>query len=285
MSPLVLRVEAVHPLKAEASVIRLWLARVANHLEREAPSCKDPPATDLVDLFGPCSPIQRSPTPLSFTSLAADYTPTRDSELDNEQYVATIAGDVEQSTTQDCVPPTTDETMMLQVGTSNKEFVMVEDASEDEEANSIIDMTFEDPVDLIIAADDSTQSSVEVKSEHPDDPLMEVAFPMDVTIMKIEELQVCKRKSYDRTSLRRSIRLTQGNTLRRLGIIENDGKFDEDTIIGNDGEFDEDTIQDYADYLKELLPPDVLNSLMRTKGRAFWTCWLWWQRLALQSLF
>lgn len=51
-------------------------------------------------------------------------------------------------------------------------------------------MTFEDPVDLIIAADDSTQSSVEVKSEHPDDPLMEVAFPMDVTIMKIEELQV-----------------------------------------------------------------------------------------------
>lgn len=74
----------------------------------------------------------------------------------------------------------------------------------------------------------------------------------------------CKRKSYDRTSLRRSIRLTQGNTLRRLGIIENDGKFDEDTIIGNDGKFDEDTIQDYADYLKELLPPDVLNSLMRT---------------------
>ncbi|CAL4957144.1 unnamed protein product [Urochloa decumbens] len=198
------------------------------------------------------------------------------------------------------------------------EVVMVKDASEDEETDSVIEMSFEDPVDLVIATDDFTKSSVEVKVERSDNPLMEIAFPMDDTTRKIEELQVvtpigdvvlvedasedeedptavtaidaptlslvktmidepqppddplslvtpsvtrtsrCKRKSYDISSLRRSARIAQRNTLKRLGII------------GNNGKIDEDVIQEYADYLKELLPPDVLNSLMRAKGRAFW---------------
>ncbi|CAO2208423.1 unnamed protein product [Urochloa humidicola] len=347
--------EAVHPLKAEASIIRLWLARVANHLERAEPSCSDSPATDLVDLFGPCSPVQRSPTMLSFVSLAADCTPTQ-----NEQYVAGAASDVGQSTTKECelpsafetvleplmasglhaqtpatqstttdvatapphiVPPLelpTEQVTMLHACTTDMEVVMVEDAYEDEEADSVIDMSFEDPIDFIIAKDDFIQSSVEVKVERSDNPLMEIAFPMDDTTRKIEELQVVtpiedvvlvedasddeedptaviaidaptlsliktmtdepqppddplslqtpyvtitsrhKRKSYDISSLRLSARIAQHNTLKRLGII------------GNNGKIDEDDIQEYADYLKELLPPDVLNSLMRAKGRAFW---------------
>ncbi|CAL5011095.1 unnamed protein product [Urochloa decumbens] len=59
------RIEKVmHPLRAEASTIKLWLARVANHLERVEPTCEDP----LVGLFGPCSPVRRSPTPPFFTT-------------------------------------------------------------------------------------------------------------------------------------------------------------------------------------------------------------------------
>ncbi|CAL5067521.1 unnamed protein product [Urochloa decumbens] len=62
------RIEKVlHPLSAEASTIKLWLARVANHLERVEPTCEDP----LVGLFGPCSPVRRSPTPAFFTTSPA----------------------------------------------------------------------------------------------------------------------------------------------------------------------------------------------------------------------
>ncbi|CAN6272654.1 unnamed protein product [Urochloa humidicola] len=58
--------KVMHPLSAEASTIKLWLARVANHLERVEPTCEDP----LVGLFGPCSPVRHSPTPAFFTTIA-----------------------------------------------------------------------------------------------------------------------------------------------------------------------------------------------------------------------
>lgn len=41
-------------------------------------------------------------------------------------------------------------------------------------------------------------------------------------------------------------------------------------IIGNDGKLNDDAIQDCADRLKELLPPDLLGPLMTLKGHAFW---------------
>ncbi|CAN6241672.1 unnamed protein product [Urochloa humidicola] len=60
------RIEKVmHPLSAEASTIKLWLARVANHKEHVEPTCEDP----LVGLFGPCFPIRRSLTPAFFTTI------------------------------------------------------------------------------------------------------------------------------------------------------------------------------------------------------------------------
>ncbi|CAO2187777.1 unnamed protein product [Urochloa humidicola] len=40
-------------------------------------------------------------------------------------------------------------------------------------------------------------------------------------------------------------------------------------ILGKDGKLNEKVIQDYADRLKELLPPEDLKPLMVLKGRAF----------------
>ena len=65
-------------------------------------------------------------------------------------------------------------------------------------------------------------------------------------------------KSYNRSSLRWSARLAQHGVLKDLGIIRNDGKLNEDVI------------QIYAECLKNLVPPDLLKSLMELKGRAFW---------------
>ena len=97
----------------------------------------------------------------------------------------------------------------------------------------------------------------------------------DATAMKLEEL-VCTRtktptivtplatstarrrcKHYDKSSVRRSVRLAQRKALKDLGIIANDGKLNEDAI------------QDCADILKEL-PPDLLKSLANLKSKDFW---------------
>ena len=68
----------------------------------------------------------------------------------------------------------------------------------------------------------------------------------------------CRRKSYDKSSLRRSTHLAQRNVLKDLDIV------------GKDGKFDDVVIQDVVDCLKELLPSNLLKSLMGLKGRAFW---------------
>jgi hypothetical protein len=41
-------------------------------------------------------------------------------------------------------------------------------------------------------------------------------------------------------------------------------------IVGNDGKFNESVFEDYADHLQQLLSPDLLKPLMGLKGRAFW---------------
>ncbi|OEL31217.1 hypothetical protein BAE44_0007764 [Dichanthelium oligosanthes] len=163
----------------------------------------------LVDLFGPCSPVQRCLAPIFFASLVADHTPIRDSLPHNEKYVVVDACEVRQATIMDCEPPTINEAlpelsttehmvtsldlpmggMTLRVGTSVEEVVMVEDASEDEEADPAMHMTVENPIDLIVVVDGSIQSTLEVRVEPLDDVPMEVAFPMEVNSMMIEELQ------------------------------------------------------------------------------------------------
>jgi hypothetical protein len=62
-------------------------------------------------------------------------------------------------------------------------------------------------------------------------------------------------KSYDKSMVRQSARLAKHKVLKDLGIVRNDRKL---------------AIQEYAKCVKELLPPDLLESLVHTKGHAFW---------------
>ena len=50
--------EVVRPFRDEISTIKLWLARMANHLERGGPPSEDHFIADLVGLFGPCSLVR-----------------------------------------------------------------------------------------------------------------------------------------------------------------------------------------------------------------------------------
>ncbi|CAO2150396.1 unnamed protein product [Urochloa humidicola] len=153
--------------------------------------------------------------------------------------------------------------------TTVEEFVLVEDASDDEEAIPFAHETVEDPIFLVTIEDGPAQSALEVKEENfqlIDDPSIQAAtgaregeacLPI-YTPSPPKMTTKCQRKSYDRSSLRRSARLAQRGVLKDLGII------------GNDGKLNDDAIQDCADRLKDLLPPDLLGPLMRLKGRAFW---------------
>lgn len=78
--------EVVRPLRAEASTIKLWLARMANHLEIIESPCKDPFVPDLVGLFGPCSPVRCSSAP----TLLSACTPIRDFTFHDEKIVAVV---------------------------------------------------------------------------------------------------------------------------------------------------------------------------------------------------
>ncbi|CAN6280532.1 unnamed protein product [Urochloa humidicola] len=138
---------------------------------------------------------------------------------------------------------TTSKIEVLQAVTPTEDVVLVEDASDDEEDPTAVTVVDGPTLSLAMTLTDEPQP--------PDDPLSPTTSSVTMTSR-------CKRKSYDISLPCRSARIAQRNTLRRLGII------------GNNGKIDENVIQKYADYLKELLPPDVLNSLMHAKGRAFW---------------
>ncbi|RCV19044.1 hypothetical protein SETIT_3G352400v2 [Setaria italica] len=117
----------------------------------------------------------------------------------------------------------------IQPTTIVEEFVLVEDASDDEEAISDVHETVEDPIFLTIEHG-PIQSVVEVKEEEyrlTEDPLIQ---PTTIA-RESEELD--------------------------LGIIANDGKLNDDAI------------QDCVDRLTELLPSDLLWQLMTLKGCAF----------------
>ncbi|CAN6339389.1 unnamed protein product [Urochloa humidicola] len=169
------------------------------------------------------------------------------------------------------VPPLnmTTERMVQQVDTCFEDTVLVEDASDDEE---VVPMLIEDPIFLITIEDDLSLSTV-VKDEEArltDDPSIEEVSSPTITTLNDDDVGCPpmlppsasttarrRHKSYDKTSLRRSARLAQRGVLKELGII------------GSDGNINDDAIQDYADRLKEILPPEHLKPLARLKGRAF----------------
>lgn len=66
-----------------------------------------------------------------------------------------------------------------------------------------------------------------------------------------------RHKSYDKLWVHRSARLVKHKFLNDLVIVRKDGKLNESAI------------QEYVECIKELLPTDLLESLMRTEGRAF----------------
>jgi len=68
--------EVMCPLREEASTIKLWLARKANHLECGQPHAYLSFVPDVTELFGPCSPIQHSLMSSILSSLAAAYMAT-----------------------------------------------------------------------------------------------------------------------------------------------------------------------------------------------------------------
>jgi len=67
--------EVMRPLREEASTIKLWLARIANHLECGHPRADLSSVPDVIELFGPCSPVRHSPTSSILPSLAAACMP------------------------------------------------------------------------------------------------------------------------------------------------------------------------------------------------------------------
>ncbi|CAO2144478.1 unnamed protein product [Urochloa humidicola] len=165
----------------------------------------------------------------------------------------------------------TSEGMVQQVDTCFEDIVSVEHASDDEE---VVLTPIEDPILLITIEDIPTLSTVVVKEEEvwlTDDPSIEEVSSPTITTLNGEDVGCppmlplssastiarCRCKSYYKMSLRRSARLAQHGVLKDLGII------------GSDGNINNDAIQDYADRLKKILPPDHLKPLAHLKGRAF----------------
>ncbi|KAJ1274094.1 hypothetical protein BS78_05G036200 [Paspalum vaginatum] len=299
--------EVVRPLREEVSTIKLWLARMTNHFECVAPCGGHAQDFDMAQLFGPCSPVRHFPSPSILTSLAATCLPVESlvgenscentpDPLSDEPTAATrVHGEMnlitlevattkqavdalavayveEQTVDATTITPIDEQAIVAPTDSLVEEVVLVEDASDDEDAVSA--MTIENPIFLTTIEDVATLSIVEVKPEVPqllqDPPLLVVPSPA-ATARKGEDL-ACpstqpssspitttrrQRKSYNSSSCRRSARLAQLNTLKDLGII------------GSDGKLNDDIIQVYSDQLKDLVPLDLLKPLLSLKGRAF----------------
>jgi hypothetical protein len=168
--------------------------------------------------------------------------------------------------------PTVIEGTLLDAVTPVEDFVLLEDASNNEEVVSQVTV---DPIFLITIEDAPMHSTIEVNvgaSQLMEDPPMKATSSLSATAM-MEQDMACppihppsppalttrhRRKSYDKSSLRRSVCLARHSVLDGLGIV------------GKDVKLNDNTMQDVVDCLKELLPPDILKSLMGLKGPAFW---------------
>jgi hypothetical protein len=206
--------EVLCPLREEASTIKLWLACVASRLERVEPCEEHAPISNLADLFGPCSPVRSSPAPLILASLVAacthaDSIKRKDTCADNAESVInemtievakrTLGLEIhqklptEQAFEVPCGTSTSRmlEPLLLQTITSIEDVVLVEDASDDEEAILDAQVTIKDPILLVTIEDSSTQSTVEVMAEEPrllEDPLIEEVSSLAAIATNDEDL-------------------------------------------------------------------------------------------------
>jgi hypothetical protein len=166
--------EVLQPLKEEASIIKLWLARVANHLEHADAHGEHAFVSDLPKLFDPCSPVKHDSPSSILASLAVAYTnadslvcedtianttipilgemPTRISgteihrETDltsNEVVIGAFEADSRQMmSTKQTIKVPSETSTLLQVVTSVEDVVVVEDASDDEEATLVVQTNY-----------------------------------------------------------------------------------------------------------------------------------------------
>lgn len=166
--------EVLQPLKEEASIIKLWLARVANHLEHADAHGEHASVSDLPKLFDPCSPVKHDSPSSILASLAVAYTtadslvcedtianttipilgemPTRISgteihrETDltsNEVVIGAFEADSRQMmSTKQTIKVPSETSTLLQVVTSVEDVVVVEDASDDEEATLVVQTNY-----------------------------------------------------------------------------------------------------------------------------------------------
>jgi hypothetical protein len=81
--------EVSQPLNEEASIIKLWLARVANHLGHAEALGEHASVSDLPELFGPCSLVKHDSPSLILASLVVACT-----DVDSLVYEDTSANTV-----------------------------------------------------------------------------------------------------------------------------------------------------------------------------------------------
>jgi hypothetical protein len=234
---------------------------VGPHVE---PSGELSPVSNMAELFGPCSPVWRSPRPVILPSLVEACTST--DSLVREETCAisadsiTCEKSIEQAIAAPLDAPTVIEGTLLDVVTLVEDFVLVEDANDDEEVVSQEDAPMHSMVEVNagtsqqmeappIKATSSSSATARMEQDVACPPIHLPSPPA----MKTRR----RRKSYDKSSLRQSVRLARRSVLNDLGIV------------GKDGKLDDDAMQDVVDCLKELLPLDLLKSLMGLKGPAF----------------
>jgi hypothetical protein len=191
--------DVMHPLREELSTIKLWLARMAKCLECTGSDGKLMSTSNMVELFGPCSPIEHSPTPMIFASLVEVCAHVE----------SLVCEDLSNSITDEIIPTThsmespdvenhgkmksaiddmhVDQTFEVSTGTcisqgisnpseDQKSFqyvdpvgnvVQVENFSEDEPiSNAFVADENEDPILLITDEDDPTQPTAKFKVEN-----------------------------------------------------------------------------------------------------------------------
>ena len=241
-------------------------------MERTEPCEEHAPISNLAYLFGPCSLVRRSLTPSILASLATACTST-DSVMREDicdvaeslidKRITEVAERMLDAYIHQKLP--SEQAFEVPCGTSTAQIlepplqvisveyvVLVEDASDDEEAILDAQVTIKDPILLITIEDSSTQSTIEIMAQEPqqlEDPLIEDESSPTAVVRKGEDLACTptlppstpttktrrRHKSYDRSSLCRSARIANHGVLKNLGIV------------GNDGKCNEDAIQDYAD--------------------------------------
>ena len=63
----------MYPLREEMSSIKLWPARVTNHLERAKLDGDLMRDSKMAELLGPCSRVGHSPTPMILAYLVGEW--------------------------------------------------------------------------------------------------------------------------------------------------------------------------------------------------------------------